>query len=453
MKKPTEKTPAVKKAAKPSAKTKQTATPTVKKAAVKKAAAKKPPKLKATRKSVTDTAPTLRRLPEVWTLSTKVQTVGLWVDERFVWTGNNRGEIFCFNRETGATVRTAKLPGECVALVSDDAWKYAGCDDGNVYDLTGKIPRVAYQLGGTRIDWIEIYQGVLACSDDTGTVTVIDVDGSTRWKKEDAKATEGWVLRTTGDALYHGSRAGLRKYSWDGKLRWKKNPGDVRYGIVTGEQIFVTAGFYSNSRRTVSKLIDCKSGNTLWDRAPDRKLSKFHSNGAEACGAASGEGGQRYYSSIGGWLFCYDAAGTLLWQSPTNCDSLCNLHVLDDQLYFSSANGTIGRADVSPAAIAKALANKWTQARGRSVERVKSTAKSTDVESTSSVGSGVVVECVKDGSKIRVRVITEGYNREWFCQFPNDIRVAGARFVVDQVLEAKQGGFYRVLGDIRRLKK
>ena len=65
---------------------------------------------------------------------------------------------------------------------------------------------------------------------------------------------------------------------------------------------------------------------------------------------------------------------------------------------------------------------------------------------------GIIVECFKDGSKVRVRVISKGYNADWFCQFPRDIREVGAKFVVDEVREATQGGFYRVLGNIRRLR-
>jgi hypothetical protein len=40
---------------------------------------------------------------------------------------------------------------------------------------------------------------------------------------------------------------------------------------------------------------------------------------------------------------------------------------------------------------------------------------------------------------------------DWFCQFPRDLREKGASFVVDELSEAAQGGFYRALGDIRRL--
>jgi hypothetical protein len=62
----------------------------------------------------------------------------------------------------------------------------------------------------------------------------------------------------------------------------------------------------------------------------------------------------------------------------------------------------------------------------------------------------VVVECVQDGGRTRVHVVSEGYDRSWNVQFPRAIREPGARYVVDAVHPAS-GGFYRVRGDIRRL--
>src|SRR6516225_413691 len=45
-------------------------------------------------------------------------------------------------------------------LVGDEDWLYAGCDDGNVYDLTGKVPRLAYTISEkVNIYWLDICGG------------------------------------------------------------------------------------------------------------------------------------------------------------------------------------------------------------------------------------------------------------------------------------------------------
>jgi len=62
----------------------------------------------------------------------------------------------------------------------------------------------------------------------------------------------------------------------------------------------------------------------------------------------------------------------------------------------------------------------------------------------------VVIECVKEGSKIRARVVSAGYDESKNVQFPKAIREAGKRFVVDLVVNA--GSFYRVKGNITEEK-
>ena len=68
-------------------------------------------------------------------------------------------------------------------------------------------------------------------------------------------------------------------------------------------------------------------------------------------------------------------------------------------------------------------------------------------------GDGVVVECYKDGGKLRMRVISEGYHNDWNVQFPKNLREEGARFVVEEVRESSRGGFYRARGEIRKLEE
>jgi RNA-directed DNA polymerase len=67
--------------------------------------------------------------------------------------------------------------------------------------------------------------------------------------------------------------------------------------------------------------------------------------------------------------------------------------------------------------------------------------------------SGIIVECYKKGSKLKVRVVSPGYNTDWNVQFPRDLRQEGARYRVETIQEASQGGFYRVSGEITRVEE
>ena len=174
-------------------------------------------------------------------------------------------------------------------------------------------------------------------------------------------------------------------------------------------------------------------------------------NGAESCGAGrTNDGAMRMYTSSGGFLFCVDGAtGAPLWEAATGIGSACTMQADGERLYVVTTDGVIACIDVSDAAID--AASRGTVPKPRAAKAGVVAAAETEIEQTSDTSKGVVVECVKEGSKLRVRVVSPGYHADWYCQFPRDLRVEGARFVVDQLREATQGGFYRVLGDIRRL--
>jgi Ca-activated chloride channel family protein len=73
-----------------------------------------------------------------------------------------------------------------------------------------------------------------------------------------------------------------------------------------------------------------------------------------------------------------------------------------------------------------------------------------DLETTDSVGTGVLVQCIKAGSKLRARVVSDGYNPDYNMRFPRDIREEGTLYVVDEVIEIASGGSYIACGKIRR---
>ncbi|MEC4803964.1 MAG: reverse transcriptase domain-containing protein [Jaaginema sp. PMC 1079.18] len=72
--------------------------------------------------------------------------------------------------------------------------------------------------------------------------------------------------------------------------------------------------------------------------------------------------------------------------------------------------------------------------------------------SSPSTTSDIIVECYKKGSKLKVKVVSPGYNPDWNVRFPKDLRREGARYRVESIKEASRGGFYTVSGGITLLK-
>lgn len=61
----------------------------------------------------------------------------------------------------------------------------------------------------------------------------------------------------------------------------------------------------------------------------------------------------------------------------------------------------------------------------------------------------VYLQCVKEGKKLRVKIITPGYNNNANCQFPKAIRVEGRKYEVPSTAISVagtegRGFFYRV---------
>lgn len=77
-------------------------------------------------------------------------------------------------------------------------------------------------------------------------------------------------------------------------------------------------------------------------------------------------------------------------------------------------------------------------------------ATAADLETTDSVGTGVLVQCVHDGSKLRIRVVSDGYNHDYNIRFPRSVRELGMLYVVDELIEAPKGGSYIACGKVKR---
>jgi hypothetical protein len=114
--------------------------------------------------------------------------------------------------------------------------------------------------------------------------------------------------------------------------------------------------------------------------------------------------------------------------------------------------GFLACIDASEAAIQAAQAGTVTKTINIKSPKLVDVLPSAILETTSDRTQGLLVECFQEGSNLRIRVVSDGYNQNWKVQFPKDIREAGARYVVDEIRESANGGFYRAFGNIRRLE-
>ncbi|MEH2009305.1 vWA domain-containing protein [Nostoc sp.] len=80
----------------------------------------------------------------------------------------------------------------------------------------------------------------------------------------------------------------------------------------------------------------------------------------------------------------------------------------------------------------------------------KGPASAADLTTTDTVGDSILVQCVKDGSKLRARVVSDGYEPDWNMRFPRSVREEGTLYVVDEVKTAPDGKSYIACGEIKR---
>jgi Ca-activated chloride channel family protein len=73
-----------------------------------------------------------------------------------------------------------------------------------------------------------------------------------------------------------------------------------------------------------------------------------------------------------------------------------------------------------------------------------------DLPTTDTIGDGTLVQCVKDGKKLRARVVSDGYEPDWNMRFPRSIREEGMLYVVDEIKTGPDGKSYIACGDIKR---
>jgi outer membrane protein assembly factor BamB len=389
-----------------------------------------------TRRVVESHKSSAKQSPVLWKFGAgSDRAFGIFVDEHFCWMGNEGGFIYALSHD-GVVRHQFKLPDGVKCIVADNDWLYAGCDDGNVYDLGSKVPRVAYAIAeDIDIFWLDIKDGVLGVSDAAGNVVIVNHEDESQWRKNSG-ARAGWMVRCDELGVYHGHSNGVTMYDWeDGTELWsRKTSGPVMFGWQEESAIFAC---------TNAGKVHRFSKRGEGDQTYDCDASVL------ACAAAE-DGKYVFAADNSSSIYCFNAAGERLWRLATGCGSALSMQYFRERLYIVTIDGSLACIDASESAIEAAKVGTVPQAKTIATPKPVALAPAA-LETTSETGSGVVVECVDVAGQIRVRVVSAGFETAWFVQFPKELRVAGARYVVQEVRTAARGGFYRAHGDIQRL--
>lgn len=412
----------------------------------------------ATRKTSTSSKKTTKRarktpdhvlqgLPILWAHHLAGQAVGLHVDQNEVWCGWESGEVIACLLD-GTILRRWRLPDGVDALVADEAWRYAGCRDGNIYDLTGERPRVAYEVDKTaHVQGIDVYRGQLCASDSHGSCTVVDVEQNVLWKYNGG-GTSAWMMRAGASGVYLGNSKGVMRFDWKGNLIWSQPTDWVGYGWLGEKSVYAFTG---PGQTNAKVMAFAREDGKIEAQGICYSTARYYNRARNAASCAASTDGQRLFGATCDTIFCFSPDTGLLWEAPAPCGTPCSMAFQDDKLFVATHTGRLACIDVSADAVQRGRAGDVDQAKSNTLREMAVSAH--EVQEATSAEGGVEVECVRVGKDLRVRVVSPGYHQDWFCQFPRNIREEGARYVVDQVREATQGGFYRVLGNIRRLRK
>jgi outer membrane protein assembly factor BamB len=393
-----------------------------------------------TRRQIVSRRSTAEQAPLLWRFRSGAPAFGVFVDDDRVWVGNQAGDVFTL-AHGGAVTGRFGLPDGVKCIVADDFWIYAGCDDGRVYDLSGKVPHVAYEIAeDVDIFWLDINDGVLGVSDARGGVTTVDHEDEFQWRRN-GPGTHAWMVRCDDDGVYHGDSHGVAMYARDGVPRWSTpTQGGVLFGWQEPEEVFA-----GTARGWVHRLA----------KSDGSERARYRCDSAVFSCATSPDGRYVFAGDNHSSVYCFAADGTRLWKLATGCGSAYSMQYHDGRLYLVTTDGSLACLDAGEQAVSEARAGRLPQTadiKATGWERVEpaqvvETVAAVDV----SAPGGVVVECYQEGSRTRVRVVSPGYEPAWHVQFPKDIRTPGARYLVTELRPAAHGGFYRARGDIRRL--
>ncbi len=373
----------------------------------------------------------------------KIPAWGLWVNQDSCWLGNRDGWVIALSHQ-GAFLNQYKLPKMVRCLVGNQNRLLAACDDGYIYSLGGgQTPQLVYNARSSNRHYdyefhilaLNYHHPYLLLADVYGQVTLLNSELQVVWVQKSA-LWRIWFLEVDERFIYLGHSRGVNCYYLEtGKLIWKKSTTSPVLTGTIGEKFLI---------------VGCSDGSIYRLDFITQEITLFGNCEGSVYACTISEDAQYLFAGdYQGYFYCLTITGNPVFIKDLGIGALLALKSWQTQLYGVTTNGTLVVVDISR----KAIADYESLPTISIISTPKITEFPNNSLSENISSQGVLVECFKQGKKLKVRVLSPGYNPEFSVHFPSKLRQEGMRYWVAEIREATQGGFYRVYGKIQPLSE
>ncbi len=198
-----------------------------------------------------------------------IPILDLWVNEQGCWFCTREGQVLVINHQ-GEPIQQYALPKLTRCLAGCEDAPYVSCDDGNLYDLTAKLPQAIYAVRPVN-DYSYTYQilafeqtpQTLLIADVYGHIQALNVDLELQWQQQQADYWQSWFLRSDSATAYLGHYRGVNAYNLKtGQENWMQLlAAPVLCGGLTQQEVIV--GCSDRNIYRLQKTADPQTGEIM----------------------------------------------------------------------------------------------------------------------------------------------------------------------------------------------